>query len=52
MPEENAIKHIGIAIEMGQPFGHHHGCYKGVVDYVREHHPDWRTRPGCMACRW
>ena len=36
-------KHIGIAIEMGQPFGHHHGSYKGIVDYVRQHHPHWRT---------
>ena len=36
-------KHIGIVIEMGQPFSHHHGSYKGIVDYVREHHPDWTT---------
>lgn len=36
-------KHIGIVIEMGQPFSHHHACYKGIVDYVREHHPDWQT---------
>ena len=38
-----AQKHIGIAIEMGQPFGHHHGCYKGILDYVRKHHPSWQT---------
>ncbi|MEM9110782.1 MAG: substrate-binding domain-containing protein [Planctomycetota bacterium] len=38
-----STKRIGIAIEMGQPFGHHHGCYKGILDYVREHRPHWQT---------
>ncbi|MEM9347853.1 MAG: substrate-binding domain-containing protein [Planctomycetota bacterium] len=38
-----STKRIGIAIEMGQPFGHHHGCYKGILDYVREHRPGWQT---------
>lgn len=36
-------KRIGIAIEMGTPFWHHHGCYKGIVSYLQEHHPDWVT---------
>ena len=36
-------KHIGIVIEMGRPFGHHHGCYKGIVSYIREHHPQWQA---------
>lgn len=42
-PTTVSDKHIGIVIEMGQPFGHHHGCFKGIVDYVREHHPGWRA---------
>ncbi|MEO0475747.1 MAG: hypothetical protein AAF085_07240, partial [Planctomycetota bacterium] len=41
--DPSAHKHIGIAIEMGQPFNHHHGCYKGILDYVRQHHPRWQT---------
>ena len=40
---KNKFKHIGIAIEMGIPLSRHHGCYKGIVDYVREHHPGWHT---------
>lgn len=40
---DGSVKHIGVVIEMGRPFGHHHGCYKGIVEYVREHHPDWQT---------
>lgn len=36
-------KRIGIAIEMGQPFGHHHGCYKGILSYIRQHRPTWQT---------
>ena len=40
--DPSAQKSIGVAIEMGQPFEHHHGCYKGILDYVREHHPGWR----------
>lgn len=36
-------KRIGIAIEMGIPFGHHHGSYKGILDYIRENRPDWQT---------
>lgn len=41
--DPSAKKHIGIAIEMGIPFCHHHGCYKGIVDYVRQHQPNWQT---------
>ena len=40
--DPSAQKNIGVAIEMGQPFGHHHGCYKGILDYVRGHRPGWR----------
>lgn len=40
---ESILKRIGIAIEMGQPFGHHHGCYHGILAYTREHRPDWQT---------
>ncbi|MBX2850379.1 MAG: substrate-binding domain-containing protein [Phycisphaeraceae bacterium] len=41
--DPSSQKHIGIAIEMGQPFGHHHGTYKGILDYVRQHRPGWQT---------
>lgn len=42
-PNDQPRKHIGIAIQMGQPFGHHHGCYKGILDFIRQHRPGWRT---------
>lgn len=41
--DKTDTKHIAIVIEMGRPFGHHHGCYKGIVDYIREHKPHWQT---------
>jgi LacI family transcriptional regulator len=41
--DKATAKHIGIVIEMGVPFAHHHACYKGIVDYVQKHQPDWQT---------
>jgi LacI family transcriptional regulator len=37
------IKRIGVAIDMGSPLAHHHGCYRGIVEYLRAHRPEWQT---------